>query len=200
MAGPIDVVVNNIGVPCIGAIEELPIDALRAAMDVNSSGHVAGLPGVIPTHAPPGPRADRQYQLLDRRRGLAALWRLLRHQIRPGGRQRSLLLELAPFGIAVRLLQPGLIATAFGGKRQAQAPSAASPYADRLDRPEPEDLAQLVSAADHVAAVLQAMIEAPEGAFRVTCGEDSRRWIAARRTLDDSDFFAALERGGYAFR
>lgn len=198
--GPVRALVNAAGVPCLGAIEELPAERLRSAMEVNFFGTLTlcqavagalrrqGGGSIINVSSSLGVAALPLYGgYCASKAALEAASEALRH-------------ELAPFGVAVRLLQPGLVATAFGGKRQAQAPAMGSPYADRLDSPEPADLGTLVSRPEDVVAVLREMIERPDGPFRVTCGEDARRWTEQRRQLDDAAFFQGVETGGYAFR
>jgi len=198
--GPLRALVNAAGVPCLGAIEELPEARLRAAMEVNFFGTLTlcqavagalrrqGSGSIINVSSSLGAAALPLYGgYCASKAALEAASEALRH-------------ELAPFGVAVRLLRPGLVATAFGGKRQTQAPAADSPYASRLDNPEPADLGQLVSRPEQVVAALRLMLEQPDGPFRVTCGEDARRWTEARRRLDDAEFFRGVETGGYAFR
>ena len=198
--GPLRALVNAAGVPCLGAVEELPEARLRGAMEVNFFGTLAlcravagplrrqGFGSIVNVSSSLGAAALPLYGgYCASKAALEAASEALRH-------------ELAPFGVAVRLLQPGLVATAFGGKRQAQAPAADSPYAGRLDSPEPADLGQLVSRPEQVVAALRGMLERPEGPFRVLCGEDARRWIDNRRRLDDAEFFHGVETGGYAFR
>lgn len=198
--GPLAALVNAAGIPCLGAIEELPEQRLRAAMEVNFFGTLAlcgRLAGAL--------RAQGAGRIVNVSSSLGAAALPLyggycASKAALEAASEALRLELAPFGVAVHLLRPGLIATAFGQKRQAQAPAADSPYAGRLDSPEPNDLGQLVSTPEAVAAAVAALLEGPVGPFRVTVGEDARRWVENRRRLDDAEFFRGVEQGGYAFR
>ena len=114
----------------------------------------------------------------------------------------ALHLELVPLGVSVRILRPGLVATAFGGKRAAQAPAVGSPYA------RPARQSGTGRSVDHLQAGDRGgsdrrhgeNLEQPEGTFRVTVGEDAVRWVGNRRRLDDESFLRGAAEGGYPFR
>lgn len=198
-AGPLQALVNCAGMPGLGAIEELSEAHLRHVMQVNFQGPLALTRALLPGFRRQG---GGRIVMVSSSLAAAALpiygaYCASKAALEAAG--EALRHELAPFGVAVRILRPGLVATPFGDKRQAQAPAADSPYTGRLDTPEPDDLGALISTPEAAAAALQDMIE-QDGPFRMTCGADAERWIGAREALSDEDFFAALERGGYAFR
>jgi len=201
-AGPIDVLVNNAGIPCLGSMEEIDLADLGRAMEVNFYGALRCCQAVLPAMR----RRGRGLIInISSSIGVAALplyGGYCATKFALEAASEALRHEVAPFGVAVRVLEPGLIATPFGDKKRAEAPDripAGSPYAGRLDNPSPPDLALLISTPARVAEVLQEMIEQPGGDFRRACGEDARRWITARCRLDDAAFFSALAEGGYAF-
>ena len=197
---PLRALVNAAGIPCLGAIEELPDERLREAMEVNFFGTMAlcgavagalrrqGWGSIVNVSSSLGAAALPLYG------GYCASKAALE------AATEALHLELAPHGVSVRILRPGLVATAFGGKRAAQAPAAGSPYAGRLDNPEPDDLVSMISKPETVAAAIVDMVEQPEGTFRVTVGEDALRWVENRRRLDDESFLRGVAEGGYPFR
>jgi NAD(P)-dependent dehydrogenase (short-subunit alcohol dehydrogenase family) len=200
--GSLDVVVNNAGAPCVGSVEELPLSFWRATMDVNFLGAVQVCQAVIPEMR--RRRAGRIINISSSigaaslplygaycasKFALEAMTEALRH-------------ELAPFGVGVHLLRPGIVTTSFVAKKQRQSEpwlGPDSPYAGRLDTPSPPDLMQTVSSAEAVAAALEHLTDAHSAPFRMTVGEDSRRWCTARTEMDDEAFFAALAEKGYGF-
>lgn len=198
--GPLRALINSAGIPCLGAVEELPDERLREAMEVNFFGTLR-LCGAVA-----GALRRQGWGLIvnvSSSLGAAALplyGGYCASKAALEAATEALHLELAPHGVSVRILRPGLVATAFGGKRSAQAPAADSPYAERLDNPEPDDLVPMVSKPETVAAAIVEMVEQPKGPFRVTVGEDARRWVENRRKLDDESFLRGVAEGGYPFR
>jgi NAD(P)-dependent dehydrogenase (short-subunit alcohol dehydrogenase family) len=200
--GPIDALVNNAGIPCLGAMEELDLDDLRAAMDVNLYGAIRAYKAVASAMRRRGRGIVVNVSSSIGAAALALYGGYCATKFALEAVSEAMRLELEPYGVRVHVLRPGLIATPFRAKKLDQSRVRfphGSPYADRLDNPSPPDLAELVSTADEVAAAIQAIIEDPGAPFRVACGRDSRRWLEARRRLDDDAFLAAVRDGGYAF-
>lgn len=200
--GPIDVVVNNIGMPCIGAIEELGIDTLQHAMDVNFYGALRVCQANIP-----GMRAQGHGLIVNISSSIAAAALPLyggycATKFALEAASEAMLLELAPFGISVKILRPGIITTPFVDKKRDQAPAQLPPdsiYAGRLDNPSPPDLMTHVSSPEDVAAALLRLIESEKTPLRTETGADSRRFCDARRRMDDATFFSRLANEGYGF-
>lgn len=107
LAGPIDVLVNNAGIGLFGALEHSPFQKIRDIFETNTLGTIAMTQAVIP-------------QMRERGSGvivnitstttlapfpLAAAYTGSKTAIQ--GFTRSLAHELAPLGIAVKLVEPG---------------------------------------------------------------------------------------------
>lgn len=200
--GPIDVLVNNIGMPCIGAIEELPIDTLARAMDINFYGMLRVCQAVIPAMRARGSGLIVNVSSSIGAAALPLYGGYCATKFAVEAASEAMLLELAPFGIAVKLLRPGIIITPFVDKKSGQMPTQLPPgsvYTGRLDNPSPAALMSHVSRPEDVAAVLLRVIEDPAAPFRTEAGADSRQWIEARRTHDDASFFARVAGEGYGF-
>jgi NAD(P)-dependent dehydrogenase (short-subunit alcohol dehydrogenase family) len=201
-SGDLDVVINNAGMPCVGSVEELSLEAWREVMEVNllgsvrvcqsaipamrrrGSGHIINVSSSIGAAALPlyGAYCASKF-------ALEAMTEAMRH-------------EVAPFGITVHLLRPGIITTSFVAKKQRQSDPRLgpdSPYTGQLDTPSPPDLMQMVSTAEDVAVALECLVDTPSEPFRMMVGEDSRRFCTARASMGDEAFFAALMEKGYGF-
>jgi short-subunit dehydrogenase len=113
-AGGVDVLVNNAGFGLYGAVEDVAIDEARYQFEVNVFGPARLTQLLLPT-------------MRERRSGtivnitsmggkiytpLGAWYHATKHALE--GWSDCLRLELAPFGIRVVIVEPGLIETAFG--------------------------------------------------------------------------------------
>lgn len=199
-AGGLDVLVNNVGIPCLGSMEELRLTDFQSAIDVN----VLGALRVYQAVAPGMRRRGAGHIInLSSSIGAAALpvyGGYCATKFALEAMSEAMWYELAPFGVVVNVLRPGIVTTPFAAKRLAQAPERIpphSPYAGRLDTPSPPDLMQRVSTPEQVADAILALIESPGPPFRRSCGEDSRGWLAARRAMDDETFHRTAILSGY---
>ena len=198
--GPLRALINTAGIPCLGAVEELPPARLRQAMQVNFFGTLQLCSAVSAALRRQGSGLIVNVSSSLAAAALPLYGGYCASKAALEAATEALHLELAPHGVSVRILRPGLVATAFGGKRSAQAPAADSPYAERLDNPEPDDLVAMISKPETVAAAIVQMVERPAGPFRVVVGADAERWVENRRRLDDEAFLRGVAEGGYPFR
>lgn len=192
-AGEVDAIVNNAAVSAPGPLEAVPPAVLMAVLDTNAVGPLRVLQPVLPRWRERGGGVvvnissiqgkvavplDAAYSAS--KHGLEALSEALAH-------------ELGHFGIRVVLVEPGYVAP--GMKQHATFPGPAEYDALRaqltgLDvavqgpggRPGPETVA--VAVAD--------VLERPDTPLRVEVGDDARAVLAARRSLDDAQFEAAM--------
>jgi NAD(P)-dependent dehydrogenase (short-subunit alcohol dehydrogenase family) len=198
--GAPDVLVNNVGVPCLGSMEELRISDFRAVMETNVIGALRIYQAVAPAMRR---RGSGQIINLSSSIGAAALpiyGGYCATKFALEAMSEAMRYELAPFGVTVNVLQPGIIATPFRAKKQLQRDERVpvnSPYGNRMDKPSPPDLMERISRPDEVAVALQLMIETPKGDFRRVCGRDAQAFLEARRTLDDAGFERYLTTKGY---
>lgn len=106
-AGPIDVLVNNAGVGLLGAVEATPMATVRDIFAVNTFGTIAMTRAVLP-----GMRAQGRGVIVHVTSSatmvampLVAVYTASKAAIEAFG--ASLALELAAFGVRVRLVEPG---------------------------------------------------------------------------------------------
>ncbi|MDM9649078.1 oxidoreductase [Rhizobium sp. S163] len=113
--GGVDVLVNNAGFGLYGPVEEIGVDEARYQFEVNVFGPARLTQMLLPAMRKKGAgtivnitsMGGKIYTLL------GAWYHATKHALE--GWSDSLRLELAPFGIRVVVVEPGLIETGFGG-------------------------------------------------------------------------------------
>ena len=106
-AGPIDVLVNNAGIGMVGAFEATPMEAVRRIFDTNTFGTMAMAQAVIPLmrERRSGTIVNVTSSVTLAPMPLAAAYTASKQAVE--GFTGSLAHELAHFGVAVRLVEPG---------------------------------------------------------------------------------------------
>lgn len=135
--GPIDVLVNNAGIGLFGALEATPMSTVREVFETNTFGMMAMVQAVIPHF-----RAQKSGLVINVTSSsvlmpmpLVAVYTASKMAIE--GFSSSLALELAPFNIQVKLVQPGYgpttSFTANGAARMSGLiPQQYAPYAQEV--------------------------------------------------------------------
>ena len=203
--GRIDVLVNNAGYSQSGAVESVPLARTRAQFDTNVFGPLRLTQLVLP-----GMRRRRAGRIVN----VSSMGGRL---VFPGGGvyhaskyaiealSDALRYELRPFGIAVVLIEPGLIKTNFaatvGAKLSAltgadavPAGDAAAVYADFNDvvargtaaAYERGPMARMAGEPIDVARVIARAIEAPRPRARYTVAASATFFLTLRRWLGDA--------------
>lgn len=188
-AGPIDVLVNNAGVGFLNALEGTPVDMVRKIFETNTFGTMAMAQAVLP-------------QFRERKAGVivnvtstvtVAPLRLLSiytaSKAAVNAFSESVALELAPFGVRVRIVLPGRAPdTAFGenarGLMTAGFPEA---YAEIVEGVFADWAKQSVDDVTHAVDVAEAVWRAatdPSTPMRLPAGVDAVAAMdAAERVL-----------------
>ncbi len=203
--GAVGVLVNNAGYSQSGAIETVPMDAVRRQFETNVFGLVRLTQLVLPKM-----RAQRWGKIVN----VGSMGGRLSF---PGGGHYhatkhaleaisdALRFELRGFGIDVILLEPGLITTEFGDTATAsigEAPSANDdPYASfnatvgavtkgAYDSP----MRILGAGPERVAKVIERAIRRSRPPARITITPSAKLTIATRRLVSDRMWDAAMRR------
>lgn len=199
--GHVSVLVNNAGIMVMGPVEELTVDDFARQYDTNVFGYVRMIRRCIP-----GMRAAGSGRIIN----IGSIGGLFTS---PGGAAYqsskyatesitdALRMETKPMGIRTVLIEPGGVATAFGGNGQFVGDENAGPYAEfnqklressvRLLRPgapgvlTPEKVARRVSKA--------VRSRRPKPRYRV--GVVAHGLWATKRLLPDAAFDASMRRG-----
>ena len=187
--------VNNAGILVSGPLEHVPLDAMRAQLDVNVVGTLAVIQAFLP--------------MLRRTRGRivnvsSTSGRIAGPFIGPycaskfalEAMSRTLRAELTPAHVSVSVIEPGVVRTGLWAK--VRAGEAALTEALELDPDDPYAIAlarrqaQLASIAargaspDDVAAVVVTALRSPRPKFRYVVGIATRARAAAQRALPES--------------
>lgn len=126
--GPIDVLVNNAGYGLQGVVEELALDDLRRQFEVNLFGPIALIQAVLP--AMRSRRAGHIVNMSSMGGVIAfpALGAYHGTKFALLGMNDALAQEVAPLGIAVTAILPGVYGTDWNGRSQARAEHRIADY------------------------------------------------------------------------
>ncbi|RIQ26069.1 oxidoreductase [Jiangella rhizosphaerae] len=183
--GRIDVLVNNAGRGLLGAVEELPDDAVRAVYETNVFGTLTVLRAVLPTM-----RAQRSGHVVT----ISSIggftgspgWGVYNStKFALEGLSEALAREAAPLGIGVTIVEPGYFRTDFldGSSLHVGAGTiddyAGGPVGATRQRAADVNHAQPGDPAKAAAAIV-AVVDSPEPPLRIQLGRDSFDAIAAK--------------------
>ncbi len=132
-AGQIDVLVNNAGIGGNATVEECSIETYDEVMNVNLNGIVRGVQAVTPHMRERGSGAIVNVTSMIGRFSAIAQAPYVASKWAAEGVSQLLAHELAPFGIRVVIVEPGVIKTAIMAKNQ-DAPNASGAYGDHYMR------------------------------------------------------------------
>ena len=195
--GGVDVLLNNAGYGAYGPLEAFSMDRVRRQFDTN----VIGLLGVTKAFLP---------HLRARRSGavvnissiggrmtfpLGTLYHGTKFAVE--GLSEALHYELEPFGVRVRIVEPGMVATDFGGRSfefcndpaleeyQGTVAKLFAHWRRVASSPSPPSL---------VAEVIWAAVHDPTDRLRFRAGDDAEALLRARAEQGDADFIGGLKR------
>ena len=184
--GRIDVWLNNAGYGACGPVEAGTRQQIERQFDVNVFGLIACVQAVAPHF-----RAKRAGVLINVSSigGLMTLPSFAVYnasKFAVEGLSEGLWYELGAFGIKVKLVEPGAIATDFGGRSlDAWDYSALPDYAPFMDKVNKtrDGYVKNSSSPEIVAEVIYAAATDPSDRMRYLAGADARRLVPLRRLL-----------------
>jgi NAD(P)-dependent dehydrogenase (short-subunit alcohol dehydrogenase family) len=182
--GPIDVLVNNAGIPGGGVVEETTIDRFREVMETNFFGALRCIKAVIPN-------------MRERRRGtivnvssVAGRVALASHGSYAASKwaleavSESLAQELRLFNVRVVIVEPGVIATPISTRAPAPAAESLYPFRKRLMATFAASRAKPIPPSV-VADAIRDIVASDSLQLRYLVGPDADRWIKARANKTD---------------
>jgi NADP-dependent 3-hydroxy acid dehydrogenase YdfG len=194
--GKIDVLLNNAGYGAYGALEAFTMDRIRRQFDTNVIGLLEVTKAVLP-HM----RQNRSGTIINISSiggqitfPLGTLYHGTKFAVE--GLSEALRYELEPLGIRVRIVEPGMIRTNFGGTSFdfAMDDRLADyvPTAEAMGRLFGK-LASNPSAPETVAEVIWDAAHHTEDRLRFRAGDDAERLLNARKSQDDATFIAGIK-------
>ena len=188
-AGELDALVNNAGEIALGPVEAVPIDEVRHLFDLNVFGQLRMVQAVVPQMRARGQGTIINLSSVVGRvtMPLNGVYGATKYAVE--ALSEALRFELAPFGVRVAVVEPGVVATGALEAPRAYAASddAYGPLAAQIHSPGQEMLAP-----EQVAEAIADVIEADRSPLRRPVGSDAEALLAARAALDDDALDATL--------
>ena len=194
--GRIDVLVNNAGYGAYGPLEAFSTDRIRRQFDTNVIGLLEMTKAVLPQM-----RANRTGTIVNISSiggqitfPLGTLYHGTKFAVE--GLSEALHYELEPLGIRVRIVEPGMIRTDFGGRSFDFAMDAGAaeygPTAAAMGRLFGR-LAATPSPPETVAGVIWQAVNEPGDRLRFRAGPDAEALLDRRKAEDDATFLAGIK-------
>lgn len=193
--GKIDVLLNNAGYGAYGPLETFPMENIRRQFDTNVIGLLETTKAVLP-HM----RKQRSGTVINVSSvggkmcfPLGTLYHGTKFAVE--GMSESLRWELEPLGIDVKIVEPGAIATDFGGRSfDFVHDESVEEYRETVTKTMNlfEPLLENAAPAKIVAEVIWEAATDGTSTLRYLAGEDAKAWVAARTSQDDEAFTAGL--------
>lgn len=195
-AGRVDVLVNNAGVGANGVVEETPPSVYLDVFNVNVCGAVRCIQAVLPQMRERGSGAIVNITSVAGRIAALAQQPYTTSKWAFEGLSEALAQELAPFGIRVVIVEPGVTKSAIFAK-SVDMPNESGAYDTPYRRMFQMYAAGIASATDpfEVAAVIHDAVTADQPELRYQMSWGSRELIEGRSRMSDAEWVAlgALE-------
>ncbi|RBI83473.1 short-chain dehydrogenase/reductase [Rhodosalinus halophilus] len=194
--GRIDVILNNAGYGAYGPLEAFSAERIRRQFDTNVIGLLEVTKAVLP-HM----RANRAGTIVNISSiggqitfPLGTLYHGTKFAVE--GLSEALHYELEPLGIRVRIIEPGMIRTDFGGRSfdfaMDESLTDYAPTAEAMGRLFGK-LAAEPSAPEVVAEVIWEAVNEPGGRLRFRAGTDAEALLDDRKVQDDETFIGRIK-------
>ena len=189
-AGGLDVLINNAGIGWNATVEDVDIEAARVVFETNYWGIIRCVQAVLPGMRERG--AGHIVNVSSVAGRIAALAQVIYASSKWAVEclSENLAQEVAPFGIRVSLIEPGVTRTAILPKNaQYPEPTAYEPAYRRMLQFYQKGIEANVSA-DAVADTLLRMVEDPDTPFRTACAWGGAELTQRRAGISDADWIA----------
>ena len=192
-AGDLDGIVNNAALPGYAPVESIPLEHLRTMFETNTIGPLRLIQGVLPSWRERGSGVIVNVSSVQGRVASPLEGAYAATKFGLEALSEALHYEISHFGIRVALIEPGYIAP--GMKKIDPLPYPAA-YQGLYDEWEGTD-AKVTGAGGRpgpevVATAVVSAIEDPQTPLRVPVGDDASMILAARASMDDASFEAAM--------
>jgi NAD(P)-dependent dehydrogenase (short-subunit alcohol dehydrogenase family) len=198
--GRIDILVNNAGYGLIGALEDIPMEEVRAHFETNLFGAMRVIQSVLPIMRKQNKGTIVNISSMGGRIAFPLSSTYSGTKFALEGLSESLSYEVERFGIKVILIEPGVVRTNFGKsmKKIDKTTKANSPYAKLLEIREAtrKDRLQTSSISqEEVASVILQAVTSSEPEARYVIGEDAKKLLESRNSMTDGEFKKFMTKG-----
>ena len=192
----IDVLVNNAGYGAYGPLEATPLEKVRRQFDVNVLGLLATTRALLPHF-----RANKGGTIINVSSiggriafPLGTLYHGTKFAVE--GLSESLHYELAELGIRVKIIEPGMIKTDFGGRsfdfNNDPKLTEYQPLVQKLMGTF-GSLMEHASSPEKIAEVIYAAATDDRNQLRYEAGADAAQILANRKAVNDADFMSGVK-------
>jgi NAD(P)-dependent dehydrogenase (short-subunit alcohol dehydrogenase family) len=196
--GKIDVLLNNAGYGAYGPLEAFPMDRIRRQFDTNVIGLLETTKAVLPHMRAQGSGTIVNVSSIGGQMTfpLGALYHGTKFAVE--GISEALHFELEAAGIKVKIVQPGMIATDFGGRSfdfvNDEAMTEYQPVVQALFGAwGSEEMATRASQPVLVAEVIFQAVTDGSATLRYRAGADAVELLDNRKALDDATFISGMK-------
>lgn len=194
--GKIDVLLNNAGYGAYGPLEATPIEKIRRQFDVNVIGLMETTKAVLPHF-----RANNDGVIINVSSiggkmtfPLGSLYHGSKFAVE--GLSESLSFEMGAIGVKVKIVEPGMIKTDFGGRSfDFNNNENLVEYQETISKLFAAFGAATEMASDPIVVAEVIYKAATDGSdqLRYTVGEDAKAILAQRRQLSDAEFIGGIK-------
>jgi len=190
--GGIDVLVNNAGVAWGHDIESTSMATFQAVMNTNAWGTLRCIHAVMPSMRERGSGHILNVTSVAGRVAVPSQGAYAMSKWAAEALTEVLAAELAPFGVKVSAIEPGVILTPIFDKAMDDLPDPDSPYVGnrRLGEWFMYSLMGTPAPPARVAETIRDAIAAPEPKLRYLVGDDAERFGPYRRSVTDEEWVA----------
>lgn len=195
--GKIDVLLNNAGYGAYGPLEAFSLEQVERQFSTNVTGLLAVTKAVLP-HM----RAAKSGLIVNISSigglmtfPLGSLYHGSKFAVE--GISESLHFELEPLGIGVKIVEPGMTKTDFGGRSFVfETGTGLSEYIPAINGMQKamQHYAANLSSSDTVAHVIWQAVNDPSDTLRYRAGADAHALLDARKEQDDETFIASVKK------
>jgi len=195
--GKIDVLLNNAGYGAYGPLEAFEMEGIRRQFDTNVIGLLEVTKGVLPQMRANGSGTVINISSIGGQMTfpLGALYHGTKFAVE--GISEAMHYELAAAGIKTKIVEPGMIATDFGGRsfdfQNDESLAEYQPVVAALFGAWGESAAQNASPASVVADVIWNAATDGTDTLRYRAGADAEMLLDARKAQDDATFIGGMK-------
>jgi len=196
----IDVLVNNAGWGLWGCVEDVSIDEFKAQFDTNFFSIIRLIQEVGPTMRKQGSGTIVNISSVVGRIGFPASPAYISSKFALEGLSESLRFELAPFGVNVVIIEPGVIKTNFmKNMRMAEKSESDTVYKDITDKVVSgvKMMAEMGTHPKEVADTIVKAVKDEKPLPRYIVGNDASMFLEAKKSKTDIEFENYLKKELY---